>query len=479
MDSLSVFTFLWAQVAALQLVKLWNEQGMMYWFAFLSVGVIAGLVIPSRGTLPLMVIESVTMLYTGSQSNHVVLSVFVCVAVLTSWNKNKSVWQGQCMNSLRLLTGSLYLITGIHKLNADWFQVRHSCASQMLTGSLAVVHYLPTDFVPLVLIAIPHLAAGLELLLGVVFICAQSELVKLFAVISGSVMHTLMGLPYSPMSVYPFSIIMVPLYISLIPKRVEYMANWAMSHKSLVCACAALVASLAWNLKTILGVENEMLEYPAYSSWSAGVTWNVVMWLMIIFCCFLPVEESRSRYLHAPGVFVAILLFLFGMLPFIGLRTYPAFAMFSNLRTEGNANNHLLIGDQWDLFRYQSDTVEILDSDIPAIRDMQVDLGVFFNNSTKSLLEKYELSSEFYIVPPKWTHSSTLPSRSFQVPLIELRRRLANNKVHGYINYTRGSVNMSYDSSIGDKELEAPLSWFESTLVRFRTFDKTYSPCRH
>ena len=61
MDCLSVFTFLWAQVAALQLVKLWNEQGMMYWFAFLSVGVIAGLVIPSRGTLPLMVIEAFTL----------------------------------------------------------------------------------------------------------------------------------------------------------------------------------------------------------------------------------------------------------------------------------------------------------------------------------------------------------------------------------------------------------------------------------
>ena len=479
MDSLSVFTFIWSQVAALQLVKLWNEPGMIYWFTFLSGGVLAGLLTPSKGTVALMAIEGLTLLYTGSQSNHVVLSVFICVAVLTSWNADRTVWSSQCMGSLRLLTGALYLITGIHKLNEGWFDSKYSCAPQMLTGALAVFHFLPHQLVPLALHIIPHCAAGLEILLGFVFFFARNDKARCLAVVSGSMMHLIMGLPYSPMSVYPFSIIMVPLYISLIPTRIEYMADWLMTNRAVVSACAAMVAGIACNLKSILGVEDEMLEYPAYSSWSTGVTWNICMWLSMMSACLVPVRDVGKWGITVQGVVIAMSLFIFGMLPFIGVRTYPAFAMFSNLRTEGDASNHYIFGTGLDVFGYQSDTVEIIDSDIPAVRDMQVDLGLFFDNSTRTLLDKYGLSSEFHIVPPRWNHEKQLPFKRFEVPFIELRRRLSNNKVHGFVAYNRNQVPVMFKSTIGDRDLEQPLNWFEQTFVRFRTFDRNYSPCRH
>ncbi|MCF6388506.1 hypothetical protein L2K20_16115 [Mycobacterium sp. MBM] len=62
-------------------------------------------------------------------------------------------------------------------------------------------------------------------------------------------------------------------------------------------------------------------------------------------------------------VFPIALVFI-GLTPYLGLRTAGNFSMFSNLRTEGESSNHLLLGDNplkmWD---YQEDVVWILDVD--------------------------------------------------------------------------------------------------------------------
>lgn len=62
-------------------------------------------------------------------------------------------------------------------------------------------------------------------------------------------------------------------------------------------------------------------------------------------------------------IFPLLLVFI-GMTPYLGLRTSGNFSMFSNLRTEGETSNHLLLGSNpikvWD---YQEDVVWILDID--------------------------------------------------------------------------------------------------------------------
>lgn len=59
-----------------------------------------------------------------------------------------------------------------------------------------------------------------------------------------------------------------------------------------------------------------------------------------------------------------ILLVFIGLTPYLGLRTAGNFSMFSNLRTEGESSNHLLLGSNpMKVWNYQEDVVWILDID--------------------------------------------------------------------------------------------------------------------
>lgn len=55
------------------------------------------------------------------------------------------------------------------------------------------------------------------------------------------------------------------------------------------------------------------------------------------------------------------LVFINGCCPYLGLKTTTAFAMFSNLRTEGGQSNHFFIGDM-AIVGFQKDLVQVLDS---------------------------------------------------------------------------------------------------------------------
>ena len=59
-----------------------------------------------------------------------------------------------------------------------------------------------------------------------------------------------------------------------------------------------------------------------------------------------------------------LLLFLHGITPYFGLRTAGNFSMFSNLRTEGEVSNHLLLASNpLKIWGYQEDVVEVLEID--------------------------------------------------------------------------------------------------------------------
>jgi hypothetical protein len=58
-----------------------------------------------------------------------------------------------------------------------------------------------------------------------------------------------------------------------------------------------------------------------------------------------------------------VLLFLYGMTPYLGLRTTGNFTMFSNLRTEGTSSNHLLLtSNPLKVWGYEEDVVRIVEN---------------------------------------------------------------------------------------------------------------------
>ena len=68
----------------------------------------------------------------GSLSNHVVGSCAIALLVLFTPETN-------LRKAFTSFTAVLYLSTGVHKLNHDFFDPTHSCASLYLSGALSVL----------------------------------------------------------------------------------------------------------------------------------------------------------------------------------------------------------------------------------------------------------------------------------------------------------------------------------------------------
>jgi hypothetical protein len=71
---------------------------------------------------------------------------------------------------------------------------------------------------------------------------------------------------------------------------------------------------------------------------------------------------------HISFAILPIIVFLNGLSPYLGLKTENSYAMFSNLRTEGNISNHYIIPTSFQVFDFQKDLVEIVSSSDPTLQ---------------------------------------------------------------------------------------------------------------
>ena len=290
-------------------------------------------------------------------------------------------------------------------------------------------------------------------------------------------------------SVYPFSAIMVPLYVLLSPNRSALLSvvNRAADSRLIGPAMTCLLAISGRSASSLL-LNEHLFEYPNYGLWGVSIAWNLMWWIFLIYSCIVsrPVPKKCSLPMRATPIICFI--FLFAMTPYVGLRNYPALAMFSNLRTEGIKPNHFL--PSIDLFDYQNDYVTVTATNFRPIQDLQVNLGQLFPDKLKSAAKTFNLSTEFYICPPQWMQSThQVDFKPFSVPFIELRRRMsiqsrpADRNFIEFIRFKSESAPTFHwvdgESSDTFEELFRPLSFFEKYFVRFRSYDDDYSPCRH
>jgi len=82
------------------------------------------------------------------------------------------------------------------------------------------------------------------------------------------------------------------------------------------------------------------------------------------------VRAWPAKWSHA---LVHLLIVFFAMNPYLGLRTAGCFTMYSNLRTELNASNHLFIPNAIRLFSFQEDVVSIIN--VPRSKHVRVKKG--------------------------------------------------------------------------------------------------------
>ncbi|CAK9035643.1 Uncharacterized protein SCF082_LOCUS21377 [Durusdinium trenchii] len=399
------------------------------------------------------------LLFHGSRSNHIMQDLIVNLAILVAAAGRN--FENSLCAAMQWYLVVLYFISALHKLNSDWFDPHVSCASSV-TGTL-LAQYVPS-MVPagsqlsqVALASAPHAAAVFEVLLPGLLTVAppgrsaawQGACIRL-AVVLGAIFHLMLALPLPPASFYPFSASCLALYPLLVPGACEQLAKrlssirlaklcWIALPGLMLAICAAANRSGAWSSWLKGGHHDVPFEYPPYDLYNAGICWcfGVTAFLVVLALLGPGQEKQKEPVSRATSVAVAATLLL-GLGPYLGTRTYPAFAMFSNLRVE-RAPNHLLLNGGFDVLGLQSDVVEVLDTNSSDLRSFQVDLSQLFTAQTQSYFTDSKLTKALWICPPRWSHE-VKDFQPFSAPALGLWQRLISESPSFYARIRRGGV---------------------------------------
>ena len=534
--ALNFFTVTWSNIAILQCVKQYHSlKGQLFeapftldlfLFYFLLISIVYSTLQPLRSSalISLCFSHLLSLVHHGSQSNHVIMAIVIASAALLTYSTDRSIWQRRLACTLYFVLVVLYLVSWTHKMNENWFDREYSCASLFASGFLSMWIPLPRDSsVPISPVAdiiiqtAPYQALLIEIALPTMLIMwrtmGKRTSARLFPVlmITAALFHLVICLPLPPMSVYPFSMVMVPMYILLLPEEnLEWTTRLSDNFLTIAGTVAVIGVAVQRATVAVLAGEDMPLEYPAYGLWKPSIIWNIAVWTMILYSVFGSKRkaenkaESKSITDRSPstvvvlplpvliptgrGMFLAAFLFFIGMCPYIGIRNYPALAMFSNLRTEGAIPNHVLL-PPIDLMRFQTDTVHIHSTSLKSLQNFQVNLAIYFSEHTRKFNVVYGVTNEFWITPPSWRapDNRETPFIPFSIPILEFRKHLSKHiNEDFYVNFTRNSDTTSSMIQSHDltslslhADLITPVSWLARTFLRFRSFDPGYSPCRH
>jgi hypothetical protein len=155
--------------------------------------------------------------------------------------------------------------------------------------------------------------------------------------------------------------------------------------------------------------------------------------------------QSASELLRAPVpalLIFPVLMAANGLLPYFGTKTETAFAMYSNLRTEGGYSNHWVMPASLQVWGYQRDLVTIRRISVPRIQ--------------------------------------RLANRGYQWPYFEFKW-LVRDYPDASLTYEHNGVVKRLKRIKDDPELAAPDSYLQRKFMKFRPVprDVERTPCIH
>jgi hypothetical protein len=329
--------------------------------------------------------------------NHWLLVSFVNLSLLaalasTLWTGRgridpSTLWQRFAPAS-RAVVIVVYGWAAFHKLNTSWFDPAVSCATALMGDWARLFPFVPGSGG--VYAAMPAIAVAIEMAIPALLLTRRC---RFAGIVLAMAFHFALGVP----RFFNFSAIMLALFLPFAPNGFASAADrWAQenawasgirrlrdggfgrcleaaSYGALILGVCAVVATAPW---TYAGAEPILVREVG-----SGVrtTWSYVfqaIWFpYYVGAAFFFVliarraasdDRSGAEILRATSgalYIVPLLALLNGALPYAGLKTEGVFAMFSNLRTEGEHPNHYLVGGRLDPFGYQADLVGIESSD--------------------------------------------------------------------------------------------------------------------
>jgi hypothetical protein len=460
-----------AALFALALVLFHAEQGVRFRpnLANLSLGVaLAVLMRPTSvrrfltliALLPVVVWQELPFANTSRTLLFLTCSAMTFATGAAAWRRRGLPDRAQvldaCGDVLRPIVIVVYAFAFFHKLNSGFLDPESSCAVALyaeLTEWLSLLPLpAPRTIGPLAVYATLAVEGSIPVLLAF-------RRTRTLGVLVAVAMHVVFGVA----GYYGFSMTMLAYLVFFTPADLP---------AQLAASCSRHLPfrlSRAWRGAVLTGVGLTL-------AWFTVVVWRSEVWVLdavdaawrrhgrnlfwigflatslpTALACALhvrrcrpqqPWDLPRSRWLL---VFTAIAV-LNGLCPYVGLKTETAFAMYSNLRTEGGRSNHLLIRTPIALADYQTDLVRVVSSSDARIQRLAAD--------------------------------------GRRLPFLALRRHVAwaleDGAAHVAVTYSRDGRTHVVTAAGRDPELSAPLSFVEHHLLRFRVIpDEGANSCEH
>ena len=365
-------------------------------------------------------------------------------------------WYARLRPFLQAQIVVVYFYATFHKINVSYFDPNLSCSVNHLLKLAGKVPIVPTaDWVKYVSMY------GVLLIEGGIPILLLFKRTRYATIVGGTLFHLLLGVN----GYHDFSAVAWLFYAVFLPDDFPArLAAFGARNPRIGAACRSVArmarspaASVAAVVAVVgIGVVAENLEWPHSTKYLLMHVPFHLIWLLatlamvfVLFACRRPVtptseaavRESLPLPVRVGGWLMVVLMFLNGASPYLGLKTEHSFSMFSNLQTEGDEWNHLVVPQAVQVFDFQDDLVEILESS-----------GSYFQEMAES--------------------------RRMMVWL-EFRRYLLY-RPDASVTYRRRGVVQRVPRCGDDPELSAPLPWYARKLLWFRSVSRAAdNHCRH
>lgn len=283
---------------------------------------------------------------------------------------------------LRLELVLLYWIAALAKLNSAYFDPRHSCAVSVYEQLTTRFPFLPTGAWSSWAAIWGSVAA--EIVLPILLLVPRTRVAGLFA---GGAFHLVLGI-YSH---YDFSAVLLPFYCLFVPAEL-----WAsllrldaasprlvalrrtlmrLARSPFALPVVALAAVLVVEVGHLAGVGEHRLR--VHLARGGKVLW-LALCAALFLCLVAALRRSTGRHAGAAllrlpdrgALLGPLLVVATGIAPYLGLHTERAFAMFSNLQTEGDRWNHFFLPRSLRVFAFQDRIYEIVDSTDPVLQEV-------------------------------------------------------------------------------------------------------------
>ncbi|MGQ0635743.1 MAG: hypothetical protein ACT4QC_14100 [Planctomycetaceae bacterium] len=267
-----------------------------------------------------------------------------------------------CGPPLRCLVVIVYFFSFWHKLNPDFLDPDLSCGAA-LYGNFVREFARTGVALPVSRPAVYAAIYGTLLVEGGLAFALILSRTRVVALCLGWLFHYLLGLA----GFYDFAATMMALLFLFVPDAcIDALA------KSRIFAMATtrgpgrpLTVALGASGVLMLGrsLDSQVVQSCVWGFWCLTIA-------PIALACVV-LWKTRSLESPAEPCFTPISRLLWGMpilmtvnclQPYLGLKTEGAFAMYSNLRTEGGVCNHLLIRRPLALANYQTDLATVVES---------------------------------------------------------------------------------------------------------------------